>query len=695
MSGALKKTLGLYALVVGVVLFALAFVTAQTLGLERSEHEAREQTRFNDKVRTALWRFENAMAPIVARESARPYFQYRAFFPVDRAYSRMLQEIEPGDVIMPSPLLCAGEDFIKLHFQRSLDGTLGSPTAPTGVEREKQEAVYCSPQRIADAEFSLQALAGLLEKTDLTARLAEAQSHRGQLIAGGVTTRAFVTDSSLHFRAAGPGQGGQGGQGAVPDYDKLARAMAFTRTTRTIPAHQQMNIINLRNDSSNVLVDPGQRDALAANDQAGLLRLGNDQTGNIQTGSGEMGYAGPPTTLPPPPAADDLSVEELSCLLPVVPGPFVPLWVDGVAGPELLMVRSVTVGTETFEQGMWFDWPQLREFLLAQVNQDLLRNAILRPLRSDAELDKATNPLMSITAELVPGADPLAQVAGWTPTRSILVLAWMVVAAGAVAIYRMLVANVELAERRGRFVSAVTHELRTPLTTFCMYSQMLADGLVRDESSRQEYFVTLRDQSKKLASIVEDVLSYARLSRRGGKAPASESQASVLAETIERSLPALRARAEAAGMRIEVQGGLPTGLKVAAESQGIERIIANLVDNAAKYACDASDKRIVVRSGIEGGIGGRAFVEVEDFGPGIAPKDRARLFEAFERGETHDRSAIPGLGLGLSLARGMAREFGGDLKLAESSTSGSGARFVLFLNVVAASQEPVTRAATA
>src|SRR5690606_23556726 len=85
----------------------------------------------------------------------------------------------------------------------------------------------------------------------------------------------------------------------------------------------------------------------------------------------------------------------------------------------------------------------------------------------------------------------------------------VLVAVGAIGL--VLRASMDLSDRRGRFVSAVTHELRTPLTTFCLYTEMLADGVVAREEARREYLSTLKDESRRLARIVENVLAYARL----------------------------------------------------------------------------------------------------------------------------------------------------------------------------------------
>src|SRR5204863_7600053 len=90
----------------------------------------------------------------------------------------------------------------------------------------------------------------------------------------------------------------------------------------------------------------------------------------------------------------------------------------------------------------------------------------------------------------------------WSPVRSTLLATWIAALGAMIAIALVLRASMELAERRGRFVSAVTHELRTPLTSFCLYSQMTADGVDRTEDDKRTYFKTLSTEFQRLARCV-------------------------------------------------------------------------------------------------------------------------------------------------------------------------------------------------
>ena len=82
------------------------------------------------------------------------------------------------------------------------------------------------------------------------------------------------------------------------------------------------------------------------------------------------------------------------------------------------------------------------------------------------------------------------------------------------ALYRTVAVQVAFAERRNNFVSAVTHELRTPLTAIRMYGEMLRDGMVRDDATRQECYATITAEGERLTRLINNVMEHAKL-RRG------------------------------------------------------------------------------------------------------------------------------------------------------------------------------------
>ncbi len=367
-------------------------------------------------------------------------------------------------------------------------------------------------------------------------------------------------------------------------------------------------------------------------------------------------------------------------------GPLAPVWVgDKGKDRELMLLRMVRIKDEQIVQGVWVNWPDLRDAMLGLV-QTLTPGATLVPTNSTStEGDQ----LAGIPAVLVPGPRPAAVgEKAVTPISATLVIAWGGVVAATVAIGLVIRAIMELGERRGRFVSAVTHELRTPLTTFCLYSQMLADGMIREEPARREYLVTLKRESQRLARIVENVLGYARLSEVRA---AVQNEWVDAANLLDRIVPGLVRRAADAGMQLVVESDLPPGVQVRVDPQTVERILANLVDNSCKYACGPSaghpDRRIHVRARAGGGF---LEIQVADHGPGIPAALRRHAFRAFNRASRDNSNTAPGLGLGLSLARGLARELGGDLRILSQVSGMTGATLSLTIpaTILTARAEP-------
>lgn len=669
----------IFAVCALLLIDGLGWVTWQVLRLERSERLARQDAQLQEAVRLALWRMDGMLSPIIAAESGRPYFQYRAFYPAARAYDQMWEPAEPGEVLVPSPLLSGAGEYIRLHFESTPEGWLSSPQAPDASLRDRLTAQSLPLADILAVERRLVQLNSILRGTRFGDDSTDGEVGRVSSKLGDALLPLNQAEQELRryarqqsaLAASGGGEEGQSESGPMAQTasEEDRSAAEFAARQQTIAKAQ------LRNE----LPESSTRDRNAAD---------RDDAAQILA-------AGVPADTPT--AADDAAAEgageadQLADALretgssDVVQGRFSPVWrTNPTTGQaELLFVRVVTVGGRELLQGFWIDWPALRADLLDSV-RDLLPEADLEPVADlasarltgsrPAGLTSAGRLLASVPAVLAPGATMHPDLTGLTPARLVLVVAWLAVAAAVVAIGLVLRASLALSERRGRFASAVTHELRTPLTTFCMYSQMLADGMVTDENRRAAYLSTLKRESERLATIVENVLVYTRTGNRGaGPAP---QQVQRLLEVV---VPLLEQRAEPTGMRVEVDADVPTGLAVAADAASLDRVLGNLLDNACKYAGDTADRRVTLRVRQ---VGRGVEFRVRDFGPGINPRERRRVFKPFARAHAHSDDGSSGLGLGLALARSVARSLGGDLRLAVPG--GPGAEFVLWLPAVGA-----------
>jgi len=595
-----------YLVSVVIVLDVLGFVTWTMLKFERADLEAAAESDLQERVRLALWRMDSFMAPLIAQESARPYFHYRAFYPAERAYTRMWEEVRPGDVLVPSPLLLtsgmggATGGLIRLRFQIEPGGEVTSPQVPEGNMLDLAES-----------------------KLGLATQVARAEELLGEL-------RVLVASS--------------------PSLTGTRTVAGLQPSTTGLPSRFAVNL------KTGQEFDERRRTLGLADDAA-------DKNSKAQKAPRQQAEPLARTKTPVAPGSD-ISI-----------GNFRPVWVKGGPehpGLELMFLRKVTLDGKSFRQGIWIDWPMLRKLMLTRA-LDLLPDARLEPIETVASDDSETSwMLASLPARLVPGQQPPLPPIGFSWTRQILVVTWIAVLSAVIAIGLVLRASIKLSDRRGRFVSAVTHELRTPLTTFCLYTEMLADGVVSDEPTRQTYLGTLKSESRRLAGIVENVLAYARLGRpRPSETP--NTHARDLVETIE---PIMRRRIEESGgtLTLDIE---PTVLErtVEANTESVARIVMNLIENACKYGHrdDEPAQIEVAFSAAPGAV----TISVRDHGPGISKDEIPRVFTAFHRGPEQGSHTQPGLGLGLALARGLARELGGDLYL--DPVDGPGARFVLRL----------------
>jgi len=241
---------------------------------------------------------------------------------------------------------------------------------------------------------------------------------------------------------------------------------------------------------------------------------------------------------------------------------------------------------------------------------------------------------------------------------------------------RLLLASIRKsraeAERTRNFVASVTHELRTPIAAVKLYSEMLRDDWVEDAERRREYLGRIVSESDRLDGLVDRVLLRRRL--YDGSVDAVEGGDLSAAVEAQRGDLELLAGRRTDDLEFDLAPDLPPVLLT---TEGIHVIVQNLVENARKYAPVPRDEggrpleRIVVRTRLDGKR--RVVLEVLDRGPGIAEKDRGRVFEAFLRLGDERTRRTKGTGLGLHLVALQARALGGRVQVLPRA--GGGSRF--------------------
>ena len=660
---------------------ALAWMTHHTLQLERAEVDAQRQAKFQESVRLALWRMDSMMTPLIAREAARPYFHYQPFYPAGRPYADMLGPPRPDDVLVPSPLLRLDNPLVKINYQLDVSGALSSPQVPGDALKRFAESGYTSAYSIAAAGQRLATLNAIIARPRLAIAREPAPTTQAATAADPQLQAQPEKEASETSKPASPlaGAPAQQVQQSASEYNvrKLATQSA-QKTLEPIAADaekqnenrsQRLNTEPTPPASPAALSDASPNPSAPARDAAKLESPASvdDRRVDLDSPPVEPSDQAPRASPTPNVGAAEPGVSQTA---------FTPQWLarGPEREPELVFEREVEAGGFPLRQGFWLDWPALRASLLSSA-KDLFPDATLVPMLGGvdgAPPEELGRALAGSPAKFEVGAYALTPGPAWTPTRTALVITWLAAAGATIAIGLVLRESNDLAERRGRFVTAVTHELRTPLTTFVMYSQMLAGGMVRDEETRTTYVRTLLRESQRLAGIVESVLEYARLGRRRGHTPRRTTTAAALVELMT---PSLASRCQQSDMALVIETHGELGFEVHTDPPTLERIVFNLVDNACKYSGQASDRRIHLLAKCEGRD---LELVVRDHGPGVPLADRHALFRPFVRGKAHADGSVPGLGLGLALAQSLALELGGTLRLSERSPDG-GAEFVIRL----------------
>jgi len=245
-----------------------------------------------------------------------------------------------------------------------------------------------------------------------------------------------------------------------------------------------------------------------------------------------------------------------------------------------------------------------------------------------------------------------------------------------------------LARLQMEFVAGVSHELRTPVAVICSAADNLAEGFVGTKDHVKEYGALIRNEGRRLAGMIEQILRFAA----GQSRPASYDLGPVpVSESVARVQANIAALPEAEGFAVErdIDPDLPP---VQADAAALTHCLENLILNALKYG---GEKRWVrIRAGSTDG-GARVHISVEDRGEGIDPGDLPHIFEPFYRGKSARAAQIHGAGLGLSLARDIAEGMGGHLEV--SSEPGRGSTFTLDLPAAGTqarpAEEPLPRTA--
>lgn len=221
---------------------------------------------------------------------------------------------------------------------------------------------------------------------------------------------------------------------------------------------------------------------------------------------------------------------------------------------------------------------------------------------------------------------------------------------------------VELDADKARFLRHVSHELKTPLAALREGVALLEEGVTGHlNDSQREVARILRQNTVALQAQIEDLLRFNAAAFEARRLLRKRTE---LGELVQGQIDAQRLQWQARKLDVTVQGG-PLWVEVDADKLGTA--IGNLLSNAIRYGPPGTGIRFVLSR-----LPGRACIDISDDGPGVAPADRARIFEPFYRGERQPTGAVRGSGIGLSIVYEYITAHGGQIDL---QPDGPGAHF--------------------
>ena len=256
---------------------------------------------------------------------------------------------------------------------------------------------------------------------------------------------------------------------------------------------------------------------------------------------------------------------------------------------------------------------------------------------------------------------------------SIVGIVLLAVALGLASLWRSAGVQIRLAQKKDDFISAVSHELRTPLTSIRMYSEMLEKNWVKSEDKLAEYYRNMRQESERLSRLIENVLDFSRIQRGRKKYTFKAGDINkCIADVVEMMRPYATQR----GFTIKTELGQVGQMTF--DGDAVTQIAVNLLDNAVKYARDAEDKTITVRTKSSDKF---ILIEVEDHGPGIPHRQRKKIFEQFYRSGAEAIRETTGTGLGLALVKKFAEAHNGFVEIINAKPTGAIFRVALAVQV--------------
>lgn len=265
--------------------------------------------------------------------------------------------------------------------------------------------------------------------------------------------------------------------------------------------------------------------------------------------------------------------------------------------------------------------------------------------------------------------DPVEQMVEERTRTNIflIILMDLVLVIGAWFVFRSIRQQINLAQIKSEFVSNVSHEIKTPLALITMYSETLEMGRIPTEEKKKEYFKVINKEAKRLARMVNKILSFSKI--ENGKREYSFVETDIN-EIVSQVVSTYQHHFKNSGFEHEINYAENLPL-VKLDEEAIIDAVSNLIDNGMKYSAEI--KSIEIKTGVKNSA---VFVSVKDSGVGIKDKNQKLIFDKFYRvTDGNLANMAKGSGIGLNIVKNIMEAHSG--KITVKSSLGKGSTFTL------------------
>jgi two-component system, NtrC family, sensor histidine kinase GlrK len=242
----------------------------------------------------------------------------------------------------------------------------------------------------------------------------------------------------------------------------------------------------------------------------------------------------------------------------------------------------------------------------------------------------------------------------------------------------------DLAQERSKFLRHMSHELKTPLANIREGTELLMDGAVGElDTNQREVTGILRENGIKLQRLIENLLSFSAWQTSSATLDISEFRLRPLVkQVLENQQLTLLSQRVRLDVKIE-------DVMLVADRGKMRLILENLLSNAVKYSPKGGAIHMSAQRSSD-----QLVLDVADNGPGIAPEDRAHIFDAFYTGRAAKSGSLKGTGIGLSVVLEFVNAHGGSVQLIDGEFPGAHFRIVMPIQA-ASGDRPVSSSGSA